>query len=399
MTHDTRNPGPEIAGNRSLACAMLTLLTSLALLTFTVSDHAAGQVLPEDRADVMYHYYEGGGVTIEGPSMLVRRQFGNSVSIAAHYYVDQVSGASIDVVTTASPYTEQRTEYSLAADYLHDRWIMSVSYGASNERDYAAETLNLGISQSLFGDLTTLSLGYTLGRDEVGRSGDPEFSEDVRRHHYRLGLTQILTRNLILGFSFEAITDQGFLNNPYRSVRYLDPGNALGFSYEPELYPSTRTSDAAALRMRYYLPWRAAIGGEYRAHADSWGVSSDTYELRYTHPLDNGWTLDGRLRFYSQSGADFYSDLFAYSEAQNFRSRDKERSPFSSRTFRLGVSREIVTNGWRFVERGSVSLMYDRIQFNYDDFRDVRQTEYAPGEEPLYRFGANVLQVFVSLWF
>ncbi len=48
----------------------------------------------------------------------MRKSIGKSVSVVANYYVDMVSSASIDVITTASPYTEERTQYSLAADYL-----------------------------------------------------------------------------------------------------------------------------------------------------------------------------------------------------------------------------------------------------------------------------------------
>jgi len=39
---------------------------------------------------------------------------------------------------------------------------------------------------------------------------------------YRVSLSQILTKNSLLGFTFDTITDEGFLNNPYRSVRYRD---------------------------------------------------------------------------------------------------------------------------------------------------------------------------------
>ena len=35
-------------------------------------------VLPEDRADVLYHRYQGGGVTIQGPSVLVRKKIGEN---------------------------------------------------------------------------------------------------------------------------------------------------------------------------------------------------------------------------------------------------------------------------------------------------------------------------------
>ena len=36
-------------------------------------------VLPEDRADVMFHSYDGGGVTIDGPSVLVRKDIAGTV--------------------------------------------------------------------------------------------------------------------------------------------------------------------------------------------------------------------------------------------------------------------------------------------------------------------------------
>ncbi len=37
-------------------------------------------VLPEDRADLLYHSYDGGGAEISGPSLLVRKKFGEHIS-------------------------------------------------------------------------------------------------------------------------------------------------------------------------------------------------------------------------------------------------------------------------------------------------------------------------------
>ena len=74
-----------------------------ALLAQTVNFVTAA-VLPEDRADIMFHEYDGGGVEINGPSILVRKSVSKNVSAYAKYYVDSVSSASIDVITTASPY-------------------------------------------------------------------------------------------------------------------------------------------------------------------------------------------------------------------------------------------------------------------------------------------------------
>jgi len=359
-------------------------------------------VLPEDRADVLYHYYDGGGVTIQGPSLLVRKEFAGKFSASANYYLDQVSSASIDVVTSgASPYSEERTQYSLGLDYLHDRWLLNIGFTGSSENDFDAETFSFGISQDVFGDLTTISLGYSLGDDIVMRRGDAGFADSIRRQHYRLGLSQILTRNLLLGVSFETITDEGFLNNPYRSVRYLDGTSPIGYSREPEVYPRTRTSDAAALRLRYYLPYRAALHWEYRTYSDTWNIDADTFEMGYLHPLASGFTIEARVRSYSQSSAEFYADLFPNAGFANFLARDKELSTFDSTTLRLGVSYDILENGWRFIEKGSVSFFYDHMLFDYQDFRDLRPgvaTGFAPGTEPLYEFDADVIQVFVSFW-
>ncbi len=358
-----------------------------------------GAVLPEDRADLLFHSYDGGGVSISGPSMLVRKSFAGNFSASANYYVDKISSASVDVVTTASPYTEERTQYSVGMDYLHDRWILSLGLTKSEENDYLANSFNIGISQDVFGDLTTISLGYSLGDDEVGRRGDAVFSEEVRRQQYRLGLSQILSQNLLLGLSFETITDEGFLNNPYRAVRFVDTDSAIGYSFEPEIYPRTRTSDAAAIRLRYYLPYRAAIHGEYRTYSDTWDISANSFEVGYTHPIAGGWIFEGKLRAYSQDRADFFADLFPSSQYQNFMARDKELSTFSSNTLHFGASYDIMRSGWRFLERGSVSFSYDLIQFDYEDFRDLTQSNGLAGEEPLFGFDANVIQLFVSFWF
>ena len=400
-TLDIRPSGANAcASSRLSAGARRCVLPTVALCVATaVALSVQAGVLPEDRADVLIHSYDGGGVTIQGPSVLVRKEFAQKFSASANYYVDRVSSASIDVVTTASPYTEERTQYSLGLDYLRDRWLMSLGLSSSEENDYKADTFSFNVSQDLFGDLTTVSLGYTLGRDEVGRRGDPNFSRQVERQHYRLGLSQILTKNLLVGLSFETITDEGFLNNPYRSVRYADSTSAAGYSFEPEIYPRTRTSDAGSIRMRYYLPYRAALHAEYRSYSDTWDISATTAVLGYTHPLESGWTFDAQLRNYSQGKAEFFSDLFPASQYQNFMARDKELSGFKSTGVRFALSYDIVRGGWHFLDRGTLNLVVDHLQFDYEDFRDLRVTGLPAGQEPLYSFDANVVQAFVSFWF
>jgi hypothetical protein len=354
-------------------------------------------VLPDDRSDILYHQYVGGGVEIDGPSVLVRKSVGKSVSVAANYYVDMVSSASIDVITTASPYTEERTQYSLSADYLRGNTMMSLGITSSEESDFDATTYNLSISQDMFGDLTTLTLSYAYGDDTVRRSDDPTFFRDNTRQHYGIGVTQILTRNLISALNFEVITDEGFLNNPYRSVRYEDAGSPLGFSFEPELYPRTRTSSAVGVRAKYFLPYRAAIEAQYRYFTDTWDIDAHTFSVGYTHPWKE-FIFSARYRWHDQTGAHFFRDIFPRSEATNFRGRDKELSPLTSQTMKFAVAYEFLSNGMGFLDKGTVNLAFDHLMIDYNEFRDI-STGALLGDEPLYHLDANVFQLFFSFWY
>lgn len=368
------------------------------LLALAAAPAAHPGVLPDDRADVLYHRYDGGGVTIDGPSLLVRKKFAEKYSVSANYYVDMVSSASIDVVTTASPYKEERTQGSLAFDMLNGKTQYSVNVTNSDENDYTANTASLDISQDMFGDLTTVSFGFSRGWDEVRKRGDSDFSEPIDRSTYRLGLSQIVTPRLMMGLNYELVTDEGFLNNPYRSVRYLDPDSASGYAYQPEAYPRTRTSSAASINGRYFLPYRAAVHGEYRFFTDTWGIDSSTVRVGYTHPWGEKWIFEVGYRWYDQSAADFYSDLFPREDAQNFLARDKELSTFTSHMLSLGATYELPPLGWKFLRRSTVNLFYERFRFQYDDFRDITAGGQA-GTEPLYGFDADVIRVYVSGWF
>ena len=376
----------------------MQLIRRTALLLLLPLTATAG-VLPEDRADLMYHYYDGGGVTIDGPALLVRKKFAEKFAVNASYYVDMVSSASIDVITTASEYHEERTQYGVGFEYLRGKVTYAASFSNSSENDYEADTASVSVSQDMFGDLTTVSLSFTRGWDDVTERGSPTFADSIDRRIYGLNISQIATKRLILGFSYEAITEEGFLNNPYRLVRYVDPEEARGYAYEDERYPRTRTGNAFAVRARWFLPYRAALQADYRYYTDTWEVSSSTAELAYTHPLDENWIFDVHYRFYDQDAAEFYSDLFPRENFQNFLARDKELSTMRSHTLGFGVAYEFKPARFDFLGKAAVNLKYDRIRFEYDDFRDLRTTGVAPGTEPLYQFDANVIRLFFSGWF
>jgi hypothetical protein len=375
----------------------LNTVVTIMLCLFAAQSMAA--VLPQDRADAMYHSYEGGGMSIDGPSILLRKKIGNNVSFSANYYVDSISGASIDVLATASPYIEERTEYSAGMDYLHNKTLMSLNYTNSSENDFEANSIHVGISQDFFGDLTTLSLGYSKGRDEVGKTGDENFLEEANRQNYSLGITQVISKNMIMGLSFENISDEGYLNNPYRSVRFLDATADRGFRFETEVYPNTRVSNAAALTANYYLPYRASIYAEAKLFSDTWGIDANTYKAGYIHTFGQDWLLDLRVRHYAQDKADFYQDLFTRSAEFNFRARDKEMSTFNNLSLGFSVTYEFQFSQSNWLKKSTINLDFDHVRFEYDDFRDVLAADALVGDEPFYQFSANITRFYVSIFY
>jgi len=382
-------------------------------------------VLPEDRADVLGTYYSGGGQDITGMSVLVRKKVGDHVSLSYNHLEDIVSGASIDVRTSgASPYREKRTQDGLNGEFLYGKTTYTLGVTHSYEPDYRSNTASFGISQSMFGDLTTVSMTYHRTWNDVFKmvclvedpaldyhcvekvhdpsafNGKPEADMDERS--YGVGLTQILTRNSIISANFEVITDQGWLSNPYREIVYASPSNSSGFALAPEVDPSTRTSNALGLDYKYFLPWHAALDLQYRYFEDTWHIRAQTAQIGYTQPWHN-FTFDGDFRFYTQTHADFYSDLFSAADAQNFESRNRELSSFNSFTVGTGVSYEFHIPHATFLSRSTANFRIDHFLFDYKDFRDLELVDPSKGivvgSEPLYTVQLNVMQLFFSVWY
>jgi hypothetical protein len=337
--------------------------------------------LPEDRAEALFHSYSGGGVTANGPALLVRKKILDKVSLSGTYYVDSVSNASIDVVTTASPYRERRNEYGFSADYVYRDSQITFAASTSKEPDYTANTGSLDISQEVFGGMTTVSLGFTRGSDDVGKHNSPEFKDHATHWQYRLGVTQILTPRWVASANFEAIADDGFLGSPYRGARVFG-------AVVPERNPRTRSSRAAKFRLIGDLGSRDSVHAEYRYFWDNWEVKAHTMELGYSRYFGDKWLADSFLRFYKQDHALFYSDN-AQTET-TYVSRNRQLSSFND----IGLGGKVAYT-WRKVPgqyevKLNGALEYTRYKF--DDFTDLRTGS-------LYSYNATVLQMFVSATF
>ena len=358
------------------------------LLGTAVAGGAAAQagaaVLPEDRAEAVFHVYDGGGVKADGPAVLLRKSLGDRVSVAAQYYVDAVSNASIDVVTTASPFKETRTAWDASADWLVREALLTLSYSKSTEPDYIAEGVGLDGSVEVYGGMTTVSLGFTRSRDLVGDKRVQGWIDQATHWQWRAGVTQILTRGWLVSLNAEQISDEGFLGSPYRAARVF--GAAV-----PERMPRTRTGRALKLRSindTSALVPRSSFRAEARWYGDSWDVKATTYEFGVAKHLGSRFIVEALVRRHSQDKALFYSDD-AQLETQ-YVSRNRQLSTFS--TTGVGAKLTWTLPNPALLPPGSALNLtgsFERKQFRFADFTDSRSGER-------YAYDANVFQIVVS---
>jgi hypothetical protein len=348
----------------------------------------AAEVLPEDRGDAMYHRYSGGGVTVDGPALLVRKDFKDKVSLSASYYHDSISAASPDIfIAGASPYSDSRDEIGMGVDYVYDKFLMSLSHTYSDESDYTANTTSMGISHELLDGLTTFSMGFSRGWDEVRQNGNPLFKDDADHSRYRLGLSQVVSKDIVLNLSYEAIADSGFLRNPYRKA--LLQGAPID-----ERYPRTRTSNAVSVRIQKYWLHRASNYLSYRFYDDTWDVTGHAAELGYSQYFSSKWLADFYYRYYVQGRASFYSNN--HEVEQNFMARDKELSTFTSHGVGAKLTYSLFENYLWFTS-GTFNFAYEYMYFSYDDY-SAENPVLNPNVNT-YSFSPYTFQAFFSAWF
>ncbi|HTN42941.1 MAG TPA: DUF3570 domain-containing protein [Nitrospiria bacterium] len=348
----------------------------LLIAWFVVPIERSGAIEPaQDEVEAGYNYYHGGGVTVQGPAVIVRKDILNGGSLKAGYNVDIVSSASIDVVTQASPYKETRKEYSLGTDILRGDTLVGVDYINSRESDYLSDTLSVALAHDLFDKNTTFSLKVARSWDQVGKNNDPAFGwNKFNRTVYSTGITQSLTPLWLIQFNYELTADEGLINNPYRSAITLD--GAL----VPENYPDARTGQAWALRTSYGIASAGSDGGyggirgsvqlDYRYYQDTFDVHSQTAKITLQRYFFSDWLGGVFYQYYWQDAASFYGDRLP--PGQLYKARDKELSQYHDQWVGLTLKYKLKQAQWGIIRNPYVQVSNSWMVFNYDNFTDPR---------------------------
>ena len=362
------------------------------LLNIFCSNNVWAEVLPEERADIGYHYYDGDGVEVDGVTMLVRKNFASKYSVYGGYHHDSISGASPDVLAGASKYEEDRDEFTIGGTYLRDNTLMDLSYTHSDEDDYESNMVSFDVSHEMFGAMTKMNIGASIGTDDVERNDLDSFAEDLDRYLFRAGISQVLTKSFVMQFDYEATVEEGFLNNPYRFVFV----NGVSLGSGSEEYPDTRTGQAYSLKGIKYWQHRASTSLGYRFYRDTWDIRAHTLDLNYSQYIGNQWVVDVYGRYYTQDEANFFSDNF--STRLRYMARDKELSSFDS--FAIGGRiRYDLFKDYKFLRTASLNLAVEYLDYDYDDYSGIESVAETASLGSGYSFDATTIQFYFSSWF
>ncbi|MEQ1545860.1 DUF3570 domain-containing protein [Methyloglobulus sp.] len=268
------------------------------------------------------------------------------------------------VMSYASPETRKQGDFKLSYDW--DEAAVDIGGGISVENDYESRFVNLGGRMDFNQKQTTVNVGLSYTNSDTSAAIDPdglmfistrgydELITDVnsgaitykptdgapaqidrafdnkgiltgavlrgKRQDWgtQLGLTQVLNKDAVLELGMGYTRSTGYLANPYKLVYFienieqpgLDPSKPLlsvgGGRLEKR--PEERNQFNWNLGYNQYLAsFDAALHFDYHFTHDDWGINAHTLEADWVQPLGAGWTVTPRVRYYSQSSADFYT--------------------------------------------------------------------------------------------
>ncbi len=346
---------------------------------------ANAATLPEERADLGFNYYSGDGLRVTGPVLLVRKNILDQYSISANYKEDNISGASVDVRSQASAYSETREEISLGGQTIIEDSIISLNTSFSEEPDYESTSIGFAIAHDFFADLFTLNLGFNRGWDTVGQV-DTNLDEDIHRYNFNLGISSVFSKRWLLSLDYEINMEEGRLDNPYR-------GAIIQGAHVLENYPGTRTGHAFSVSALNYRRPDTARRFYYRYFNDTWSVSSNTFEFSYATPFKQigpELVIEYHVRFYLQNSASFYFDNAP--AASKYIARDKELSDFN--TVELGAVGHYDLSKWVkiYFNEVTASFGYTGIFFEYQNFTDL-------SKDRMLNFRADLVQAYITAKF
>lgn len=209
------------------------------------------------------------------------------------------AGEPVINMSGASGITDARSELSIGTRYYSQNGNFGGAVGYSEENDYRATYVNLSGSRNFNNDLTTVTLGFSHSADDIFPNDAELFNrvrnEDKRATSAAVSLSQVINRVTTFQTALSITEQSGFLSDPYKLQ---------------DARPDNKTQIAFSNSLRYFfIEADGALQANYRYYHDDFGISSHTLDLSWFQNINRSFQFAPMLRYYSQSAADFYTNI------------------------------------------------------------------------------------------
>jgi hypothetical protein len=268
-------------------------------------------------------------------------------------------------------------------------WKTSLGFSGSREYDYTHIGLNAGLSRDFNKRNTTVSAGLAVAHDmldpvggaplpfapmlDVGETGNKAGSETKDVVDAVIGVTQVISRKMLVQLNYSFSNSSGYLTDPYKVLSLVDgatgdtiprtpaPG-AEGPSHEFrfEKRPDERSKHSLYGQAKYFIGGKV-LDASYRYMTDDWDIDSHTLDLRLRWPLGGRSYVEPHFRFYTQSEAEFYTiSLVDGVELPRFASADYRLGNFDAITaglkygWKTGSGNEMSVRAEIYQQKGTI---------------------------------------------
>jgi hypothetical protein len=337
-----------------------------------------------------YYFTDSGENTVITSAFKLAKKVMRQTVLLLDIELDNVTVPAVTATTGATrpqrrkgePFEKSRGQLILGVEQGFGQATTAALNGyRSQEVDYVSTSVIGTVSQELIEGNLTLTGRTQANWDLVGEILENGEVYNRKKNVFTgaLSASQILSPTTVLDVQYDLMTMSGFLSDPYRKVAVRnDDGSRTIVS---ELHPDKRVRHAGTARISQLIPGvEAAVIGSYRYYFDSWEVRSSTVELRLNKTILNNFILGVDYRFYAQSQAYFYREVYAGAAYLDdaYRTADYKLKPFDSNNF--GFSLVYMFRGLaggnpdlEFLQGASFEVKYFRYFNSLDFSADILQ--------------------------
>lgn len=246
------------------------------------------------------------------------------------------AGDARNVLTLSSASPELRRQADAALDIPVDglrATTFTAAAGLSDEPDYRSRYARVGSRIGVNDNLTTLGIAAAFTRSDTQARLDADLSPYLTRNAYaaqlerisgtdvlhgerrdrsvELGLTQVIDAVSVFDAGLTLNRASGFMENPYKAVTVVFAGTAdVPTTGDVRAFVEQRPDERRQLSLRahyarHFAARDATLQVDYVHSRDDWDITTHSLEFGWAQTLGE-WTLTPRLRYYTQSAADFH---------------------------------------------------------------------------------------------